>query len=477
MKRFTAVFLTAFALFSCARPAINHPDWAPDVRRALNDFIAAEKGARDKYVVFDFDNTCSIFDVSEQLMIYQLETMGFGMDPDGFASMAMAGMAGRPEELLVRVRSLIDGYADLYARFGPFSYAGVDAKTAERLQEDPVWKDFAVSMMGMYEGLQEYMTSAESYTWTLGWFSGMTGDEVYDLSYRSHMHYGAVETAVRSWTGADTTFAWIDGIQVTDNIRELWKALDDRGFDVWVCSASEVGPVLAAVDAFGLHDACTGVLAMTMARDSLDRYLPEYDYTDGCGWFAAPDGGWVRDTVPTQTRPFGPGKVEAIRRCLVPRYGGKGPLAGFMDSTGDFNFCTEFASMRLAVCFNRATRRVTDGGGLISEVAVYEKEALGYDYRKARRKGDILYVLQGRDENGLRTLRPSPATVRLGEDTERLFCDGDNFAEYEYFRQNKLTVSDILNQFSIRTAADDPSNPLGFRYGFLDAYAGYRSRE
>ena len=477
MKRFPAVLLAALLPFSCARPALQHADWAPDVRSALNDFIAAERSGDDRYVVFDFDNTCSIFDVSEQLMVYQLETMGFGLDPEGFSRMAMAGMEGRPEALLSQIRGLIASYADLYARFGPFSYAGVPPETAERMLSDPAWKDFAVRMMGMYEGLQAYMSSAESYTWTLGWFSGMTGEEVYDLSRRSHARYGSVETASRSWTGADTTFSWIDGIQVTDNIRELWKALDDNGFDVWVCSASEVAPVMAAIDVFGLHDTCTGVIGMTMARDSLGRYLPYYDYTDGCAFFAAPDGGWVRDTVPTRTRPYAEGKVEAIRNCLVPRYHGKGPLAGFMDATGDFNFCTEFSSMRLAVCFNRATRKVTEGAGLIAEVAVYEKEALGYTYRKARRHGDILYVLQGRDENGLRTLRPSPATVRFGTDAERLFCNDENVAEYEYFRQNKLTVKEILEKFSLRTAAGDPANPLGFAYGFLDTYAGYRSRE
>ena len=477
MKRLPAVLLAAFILFSCARPAVNHPDWAPDVRRALNDFIRAARDAEDKYVVFDFDNTCSIFDVSEQLMIYQLETMGFGLDPEGFSRMAFSGMEGRPEGLLERIRPLVAAYSDLYGRFGPFSFAGVSPETAGRLQADPVWKEFAVRMMGMYGGMQEYVSSAEAYTWTLGWFSGMTGEEVYDLSRRSHERYSQVETASRSWSSGDASFSWIDGIQVTENIRELWKALDDNGFDVWVCSASEMAPVLAAIDVFGLHDACTGVLAMTMARDSAGRYLPEYDYTDGCGYFASPDGGWVRDTVPTRARPHGPGKVDAIRNCLVPRYGGKGPLAGFMDATGDFNFCTEFASMRLAVCFNRATRKVTEGGGLVAEVAVYEKEALHYNLKKANRRGDILYVLQGRDENGLRTLRPAASTLRFGADEPRLFCNGENDAELAYFMENHLTVKEIFDRFSLRTAADDPANPLGFRYGFLDAYAGYRSRE
>ena len=216
---------------------------------------------------------------------------------------------------------------------------------------------------------------------------------------------------------------------------------------------------------------------MTMARDSSDRYLPEYDYTTGCGFLATTDGGWVKDSIPTRTRPMGPGKVEAIRNCLVPRYGQKGPRAGFMDSTGDFNFCTEFSSMRLVVCFNRATRKVTDGGGLIAEVATYEKEALEYNLKKATKAGDILYILQGRDENGMRSLRPSEKTIRLGEKTPKVFDGEDNARSLEYFKEKHLTVKEILETYCIATDVSDPSNPLGFSYGFLDKYDGYKSKE
>ena len=478
-NRFHKLFLllAILAIGSCSSP-IRHPDWAPDVKKALNDFIRQEgnKAVRD-YVVFDFDNTCSIFDISEQLMIYQLETMSFGLDPEAFSAMATAGMESYPEGLQEILSGLSGSYRDLYSRFGPFTVNGVDAGTEARMAEDPAWKDFAVKMGRMYYDLQEYMTADEAYLWTMGWFAGMTGNEVYDMAMRSHLLYGPKETARRSWTGTESSHSWIDGVCVTENIRELWKALDENGFDVWVCSASEVSPVMAAVDAFGLHDYCKGVIAMTMARDSAGRYLPEYDYIDGPAYLALDDGGWIRDSIPTGTRPMGPGKVEAVRKCLVPRYGGKGPAAGFMDSTGDFNFCTEFASTRLAVCFNRASRKVTDGGGLIAEVAMYEKEALKYNLRKAGRHSDIYYVLQGRDENGLRSLRPYQTTLRLGESIPKLFAGEENLASLDYFKKNKLTVKEILETFCLRTDASDPSNPLGFTYGFLNSYDGYRSKE
>ena len=77
-----------------------------------------------------------------------------------------------------------------------------------------------------------------------------------------------------------------------------------------------------------------------------------------------------------------------------------------MDSSGDFNFCTEFDSLKFVICYNRANRKITEGAGLIAVLAVYQKDTLGYNLKKANAAGDTYYVLQGRDENGLRTMRP-----------------------------------------------------------------------
>jgi len=465
------------AVASCTQ-YVSHPDWSPDAKKALNSFIRSERNQKERpYVVFDFDNTCSIFDISEQLMIYQLETMCFNLSPEAFSQMAMTGMGAYPESLQKVLQDIVGGYQDLYNRYGPFTPNGVDNNTAVKMREDPAWKNFAIGMGRMYDLLQDYMTADEAYLWTMGWFAGMTGEEIYQMAKRSHELYSSVETLKRSWTGEAGTHSWIDGVSVTDNIRELWKALYENGIDIWVCSASEVAPVRAAVDVFGLHDYCKGVIAMTMARDSAGRYIPEYDFTNGHSFLAGPDGSWIEDDIPTRTQPWGKGKVEAIRNCLVPRYGGKGPLAGFMDSSGDFNFCTEFSSMRLVICFNRANRKVTEGGGLIAEVAMYEKEALGYNLKKATKAGDILYILQGRDENGMRSLRPSEKTIRLGEKTPKVFDGENNARSLEYFKEKHLTVKEILETYSIATDVSDPSNPLGFSYGFLDRYDGYKSKE
>ena len=145
-----------------------------------------------------------------------------------------------------------------------------------------------------------------------------------------------------------------------------------------------------------------------------------------------------------------------------------------MDSTGDFNFCTEFKSLKLVVCFNRANRKPTDGGGLIAEIALYERDTLGYDLTKANAAGDVLYLLQGRDENGARTLRASSATLRLNEREEQTLAGPENYAQLGCIMRQKMTVKEALDFFAVKRGAEE--NEFGARSGFLDEYMGYRSR-
>lgn len=171
----------------------------------------------------------------------------------------------------------------------------------------------------------------------------------------------------------------------------------------------------------------------------------------------------------------GVGKVTAINNAIAPLYDGAGPLAGFMDSTGDYNFCTEYASLKLVICFNRASRKVTDGGGVIAEVAVYQKDTLGYDLAAANANGDTLYVLQGREENGLRGLRASNKTMVYGATEEKLFRNEDNEKQLQYMIDNNMTTEAIIDTFAIKTAADAEGNVLGIEYGFLSEYSGYHN--
>ncbi|MGN0628285.1 MAG: hypothetical protein ACI4IW_01505 [Oscillospiraceae bacterium] len=482
---------------------VERDDWEPFVKQAVNDFMdaygkASENYAEgESYVVFDFDNTCSIFDVEEQLAIYQLQTMTFAITPEQLPEVLATDIGLEDESLDVDLSDLGYGngsyndwiaditaaYTYLYETYGPFTAEGLDEAAQAEIQADPQWAEFATKMRAMYDLVYDHESASVAYPWVLYWFTGMTEEEVYNLAYGSHSYYSSVETSSVTWTTPEDVeskvgvveYTWTSGTQVSENIKELWKTLDENGIDVWVCSASATDPIRAAVDVWGLHDYITGLLAMTNVVGEDGKYVNQYDYETGCGWLNDGNGGWVRDDAPIKAQTQGVGKVTAIVNAIAPKYNGVGPLAGFMDSTGDYNFCTEFANLKLVICFNRASRKVTDGGGVIAELAIYQRDTLGYDLAKANEAGDTLYVLQGREENGLRGLRASDHTMLLGATEEKLFKNEDNEVQLQYMIDNAMTTEEIINTFALKTAADAENNALGIKYGFLKEYAGYHN--
>ena len=469
---------------------VEHADWSEEVKKAINDFVDTYAFTENAYVVFDFDNTTSIFDVEEQLAVYQLQVMAFAFTPEEMPAILATELGDLNEDRTDLgygngsyqdwIDDITAAYTYLYETYGPFTAAGLDADAQATIQADAQWAEFATKMRAMYDLVYDAESPAVAYPWVLYWFTGMTEQEVYDLAAASHTLYGAVESEYVTWTTAGegtkvgpVSYTWTSGTGVSENLVELYKVLDENGIDVWVCSASAIDPIRAAVDVYGLHDYVTGVIAMARTLNEEGKYVNSYDYETGYGWLIE-DGEWVKDNVALGAQTQGVGKVQAINAVIYPRYG-VGPLAGFMDSTGDYNFCTEYANLKLVINFNRASRKVTDGGGVIAELAVYQRDTLGYDLATANAAGDTYYVLQGREENGLRGLRPSDKTMRLGKEEELLFRNEDNEAQLQYMIDNAMTTEDIINTFAVKTAADAEGNVLGFKYGFVSEYAGYHN--
>lgn len=482
--------------------------WSPVVKNGINAMMKKygkdSKGYDESvYAVFDFDNTCSIFDVEEQLAVYQLQHMAFDEDmtAEKLSEVLMTGL-GDPVKKRGReysqkntsyqgwVEDITTAYGRLYNKFGPFTPSGLDDEKSEEVQGTKAWREFATKMRAMYDLVYDSESAEVAYPWVLYWFTGFTEDEVYALAKASHEYYREEESEYVTWTSPEINSRagiceceWTSGVQVPDNIRELMSVMKNNGIKVYICSASSTDVVRAAVDVWELHDSVDGVMAMTNKLED-GRYINEYDYEKGFMCIPSENGGWEKGDKATKTQTQGPGKVTAINNVLVSEYG-HGPVAGFMDSTGDFNFCTEYKSLKIVCCFNRASRKVTDGGGLIAELAIYQNHDLEYDFEKAEENGDIYYVLQGRDENSYRSLRDSDATVRLGESEEdahifKTYGEGEenlNELELEYMRENNMTTEEIINTLSISTKDDDPDNKLGFEYGFLekDEYPGYKS--
>ncbi|WP_298589657.1 hypothetical protein [uncultured Megasphaera sp.] len=427
--------------------AVQSPRWDATVRQGINDFIAAygkNSPNYDKnnhpYAVFDFDNTTSILDVGEQLEVWQLDHLQFAVPPTQMKAVLMTGIpadkldatygADDGEGRQVTIRSVIDdaakAYASLYKK-GLIKPTGstLSAKT----QNDPDYLEFKAKMRWLYDAIGDTMDVSVSYPWSTYWYTGMTPQQVYDMAYQCDAYYGNPLKG-QTWTkgkytspanypseAGNVSVGYKVGITVTPEMRELYSALTRNGIDCYICSASPIDAIRAAVSYFkvpGVKD----VLAMTNKVDANGRYLNQYDY----------------DFHP-QTQ--GVGKAETLAKILVPKYKGHGPSFTAMDSQGDFNFCTEFKDTKAVLVINR-TR--TDDAALCAGIAAYQKKH-GIDLAAANKNGDSLFLIQGRNENKGEFWNDDK-TLLLGKKDASYLSDKATKAETE-LEQGK-TIAQVL---------------------------------
>jgi hypothetical protein len=154
------------------------------------------------------------------------------------------------------------------------------------------------------------------------------------------------------------------GLRITEEIAALMHTLRRNGFEVFVVSASleEVVAAFATLPKYGYdlpRDHVFGLRLEQADGRSAARYRQ--------GWPLV----------------YGPGKVELIRRELVPRFG-RGPALVFGDSDGDFNMLTEFNDTETGLVVNRLK------GGDIGSLC--RKAVASHDEPNAR------FLLQGRND-------------------------------------------------------------------------------
>ncbi len=321
MKKTALLALSVLLLAGCGRKEepvrLELPGWADDVRTGINEFLSlyGEGGRKHHdgtYVVFDFDNTTSIFDIQYQMVPFQPMVMAFEIVPEEMGNILSQDLT-RMDICSEWIEDICWDYSYLYKNYGPFTAEGLAPSDTAAIHKDPSWLDFATKMYGLYNLVYQIEPTEVCISWLTSWFHGMTDDQIYALSKASHETFKDVETSIVNW-GGERPCSWTSGISVTDELKELWKALKESGIDIWVCSGSQLEQVRAAVDVFGLHEWCTGILAVPTKYDS-----------SSAGYLALPDGKWQRDTVETRSFTWNKGKVKAIENALVPRYG-HGPL-------------------------------------------------------------------------------------------------------------------------------------------------------
>lgn len=423
-----AVLLSFGTLFATEAPEpysaqptqyLTSEGWDPTVKNVINEMFDAygrnSEGYNPEirpYAIFDCDNTISLTDVQEQLLIYQAENLRYAIAPDAMYDVLVSGIPDIDKDLGEdygnnTISNAAKDVAAAYAKLCEKGYVAPDASKAEQKSKwmaDDDWKEFATKIRWMYDAIGDNYSVSISYPWAGFHLAGMTPAQAEQLAYDSHEFYteygklGAENWTKGKWESPEkykslcgplsVSFRLSTG--VSPEMRELIEKLDANGIDVWINSASPVQTIRALVRCWKLNGV-RDVVAMTYKMEN-GVYLPEYDYD-----FHA------------QTQ--GVGKSETVVKVIAPLYNGRGPIFGAGDSQGDFNFMTEFKD---TVCGLIINRQRGDDAGICSAIAVYQNEK-NVTLADAVAAGETRFLLQGRQENG-GYFWPQPGTQLLGSD-------------------------------------------------------------
>lgn len=183
--------------------------------------------------------------------------MAFAIKPEELDEVLLLGLTDIDRDLTEygygkgSLRDWIDdicsAYRELWAKYGPFTAKGVSENRLDVIQADPWWQEFSVKMRALYSLVYDSQSSKVAYPWVTYLFTGMTEDEIYELGKACYAKYKDVDTSVVRWTSPESirsktgvvSYEWTSGVQVSENIKELWRALEEMKTANALCAAAE----------------------------------------------------------------------------------------------------------------------------------------------------------------------------------------------------------------------------------------------
>lgn len=303
---------------------IQDGQWDPQVKNALNELL--DQAGIDSYAVFDFDQTSIVHDITNALLVYQIEHLCFADAP---AHNFLDGIP-TPEDVM-------QGKGLTYAEMGSILSAEYDSMTVrinagesiDSIRKSDVYLDFRARMVTLMEAMDEQWGSWVTYLWQPGLLAGYTEAEARGIvSDVIAEHLGRERLAVEQWYSPDGQWGGDvpRGIWVSPEMKDLYQGLEAAGIDAYVCSASLelIVEVLAcdSVLGFGLPEERVYGLRFVSGERIIAQFDADYK------------------------QPIRDGKVDCIRTYMAPAYDHAEPVLVAGDSNGDVAMLTAFPDMR-----------------------------------------------------------------------------------------------------------------------------------
>ncbi len=409
------IFLTFFtvSVYSLPKKSTNlQPlNWDTTLYNSLNSLIKKYSinnenyDIRNKpYAIFDFDNTTSMNDVEEALLVYQLSRLEFKIPPEKMGDVLKTNVPkdnftdsykntnGGTLNIDIVVSDCVSSYTWLYEHYKGFN----GNMTLDEIQKTPEYHDFVTKVRFLYDAIGGTFSPDVSYPWVTYLFYGMTPSEVQALTVKSNTYwfsYGKYDTikltspASLPGNAGVVSVSYKTGLRIMPEMKNLYNTLMDNGIEVYIVSASFKDVIVATAcdPANGLNVKPSNVFAMELTLDDNSCYINKYNVA----YF--------------QTQ--GVGKTNTIEKFIKPNHGMLDPILVAGDSDGDYYMMKDFKNMEIGIIVNRAK------GGNIGELCKNAADTM--------HKPNAVYYLQGRDENtGL--FRKSPKSILLHSDEEKL---------------------------------------------------------
>lgn len=359
MKKHSLIILAAVAITAAACTSVMpRGNWSKAPYKALCKLMneckaeAEAAGHNVNYAVFDYDNTTVMQDVELAAMSWQLENLRVRFTPDEVwpiftthipdldSVLVEAGAEGVTARMLL---SDIDSdYRALMKAAGASCGNDLSAEQLAALKEMPEYDDFKVKVWALYEGVYHTFDYREGFFTIAALFHGFTYPEV-DALVKEGVAAQVAKKCIKDviWESPEmgqagkVSYVIPDGLALSDEMRNLYKALQQNGIDVYVFSASLEAAVEAmACDPVYLGLDTANVFALRMLRDTSDLVLQEYK--------------------PGYVRPYKEGKTKAIMAYVMPKYDGRDPVLIGGDSIGDWWMLTEFPGMRVGLIIDKS---------------------------------------------------------------------------------------------------------------------------
>jgi len=358
MKKLTLSILAAATLLAAACNApMPRGNWSEAPYKALcklmKDCTKEAKGCEYNmnYAVFDYDNTTVMQDVELAVMAWQLENLRFKFTadeiqgifapqvPDLDTPLDSAGAEGVTARMLVK--DLESDYRVITDAAGVKVGEDISEEQLAEIRKTPEFEDFRAKMMALYEGTYRTFDYKEGLMIIVGMFHGMTTTEMAGLVKeavaeqvgKQCLRYLVWESPEMGAAGK-ISITIPDGLALNDDMRNLYRALQSHGIDVYVFSASlELVVEAMACDPEYLGLDTTQVFAIRLKHNPEDLVKQEY--------------------TPFFIRPYKEGKTAAIKSYVSPLYGWRDPVLVAGDSDGDYWMLSEFPDMRLGLIVDK----------------------------------------------------------------------------------------------------------------------------